>query len=113
MTIITERALLEQALDALNTCKKGVYCDIDGDFRVTYHYDTCKVKAAIEAATAALAAQPSAPAWHDAPNAPGVWMSSSSNSVRQLDEYDIHNLGKYNSSRRWFGHISPDTEDTK
>jgi len=62
---------------------------------------------------AALAAQPSGPAWHDAPNAPGDWVSKQNNLVRTFDELDVAGLEHLSIERgwRWFGPISPDTED--
>ena len=51
------RALLEQALEALLTCRTGGYCDIDGDFAVTYYYDADKVTPTIDAIRAELVKQ--------------------------------------------------------
>lgn len=56
--------------------------------------------------------RPSGPAWRDVPTEPGLWMASSSNLARQIDEYDIAHFAQYNDPRRWFGPIPPDG-DTK
>ena len=54
------------------------------------------------------AQQESKQAWHHSPTVPGLWISSASDRVRSLDEYDVNNLAKYTGSRRWYGPIPED-----
>jgi hypothetical protein len=46
------------------------------------------------------------PAWHDAPNAPGLWAVET---VQVVDKSQIKRIETL-TDRRWFGPISPDTE---
>ena len=52
---MTAQELLQQALEALETCATGGYCDIDRDFVVTYYYDENKTTPALDAIRAHLA----------------------------------------------------------
>jgi hypothetical protein len=49
------------------------------------------------------------PAWQDAPNKPGLWLNSYTEEGRQISAANI--AQKSYSNGRWFGPISPDTED--
>ena len=108
-TITVPKALLEQALDALENV-----CDTQSNPKrphLTIH-DFGQCRRSLESLRAALAAQPSAPAWHDAPNAPGLWYSTTSDRLWNFrSDAAIKNSGGYVG--RWFGPISPDTENTK
>ena len=77
-TITIHRALLEQALAALESCTTGGYVDIDGDFQKTYRYSKSLVDDALKAIRAELAkpVEQSTPAWHDAPNELGRWTTA-------------------------------------
>ena len=92
-TITIERDLLERALKIIQLSHVFSIPDCEAELR------------------AALAAQPSAPAWHDAPNAPGLWWVAGPDRVVHIPENAI--AVYKGSSHRWFGPISPDTEDTK
>ena len=55
---------------------------------------------------------PPAPAWHDAPTAPGLWIASYSYKVRKLDEHDIAHLATLPFKQRWHGPIPADKEQS-
>jgi len=65
----------------------------------------------IEAIRAHLAKPETAPAWHDAPTEPGLWLSESTDGT-----YAAWNISKavfggshwFNAGRRWFGPIPED-----
>jgi hypothetical protein len=63
----------------------------------------------------ALAAQPSGPAWHDAPNVAGIWICDEGDICYEWTVHSIEILDQFDpgDGLRWFGPISPDTEDTK
>ena len=62
-----------------------------------------------------IAAQPSAPAWHDAPNSQGIWICDEVVICYEWTAHNIEILDQFDpgDGLRWFGPISPDTEDTK
>ena len=122
-TITIDRALLEQALDALNCC-------------YSEKYDGAKFHGAKAALRAALASQPAnlldkaleapkamaqayengynaalanGPAWRNAPTVSGLWIARQANGgheVRSLATTDTH--GWPSNARRWFGPIPED-----
>jgi len=49
-----------------------------------------------------------APAWHDAPNAPGLWMNSISGRVNVVIEATLH--AWQDTGARWFGPLPEDTK---
>lgn len=52
------------------------------------------------------------PAWHDAPTVPGLWLNSSSDSIRRIDQHDIDHLMKTPPRAwRWYGPLPVDTGD--
>ncbi len=52
------------------------------------------------------------PAWHDAPTVPGLWINSSSDSIRRIDQHDIDHLMKTPPRAwRWYGPIPVDDGD--
>jgi hypothetical protein len=53
-----DRELLEQALEALESCSEGGYRDIDGDWCERLHYDKSKVAAALAAIREHLKGEP-------------------------------------------------------
>ena len=100
-TITIERALLEQALEALEL--------------VTEDYDDSAVGLeieAIQALRAALAAPATAPAWHDAPTCAGLWLCDEGDeNPYRFTCHDIsmplnpHLVGE---GERWYGPIPKD-----
>ena len=56
--------------------------------------------------------KPSGPAWHDAPNKPGLWLNSVFMKVEDVEQWHI-DCQLHLECARWFGPISPDTEDAK
>ena len=57
---------------------------------------------------AALAAQPSVPAWHDAPTCPGLWATVDGRHASAV-VIPKHELSLYQkTTTRWFGPIPPD-----
>ena len=55
---------------------------------------------------AALAAQQPAPAWHDAPTVPGLWVDGINLRVLRFNDPDIGHIGK----GRWLGPLPEDTK---
>lgn len=53
-----------------------------------------------------------APAWHDAPTVPGVWLAGASGVLRRLDAHDVAHLAKDPVSPRWYGPIPADDGGT-
>lgn len=94
-TITIERAVLLRALEALRpaTAPNGAKRD-----------------AAFEELRAALAAPATAPAWHDAPTVPGLWMCNYGDlSVATVNQPDIDTFDPaYNTGGRWYGPIPED-----
>lgn len=76
----------------------GNYRDIDVDLAWQAW------KAAIEAIRAHLAQQQGEPAWHDAPNAPGVWVVGGR--CLHINELDLPIYARSNC--RWYGPIPDD-----
>ena len=115
-------ATLQQALEALThieTCIHG--------------HEEIRLRA-INALRAALAAQPQAldeamewmakgyedgyrtasangPAWHDAPNAPGLWVAKDGRAFNITTDLLHYPWGEF--QRRWFGPITPDSGETE
>ena len=91
-TITIERAVLLRALEALRpaTAPNGAKRD-----------------AAFEELRAALAAPATAPAWHDAPTVPGLWVSSVWN-ARYFSAGNVANFHNRAKSPRWYGPIPED-----
>lgn len=57
------------------------------------------------------AARATAPAWHDVPTVPGLWVSSSNDASFRLDAYDVEQIDRFNPRwRRWFGPIPQDAK---
>lgn len=54
-------------------------------------------------------ARSTAPAWHDAPNAPGLWVSSVW-VARDFRASDIDTLKSYRNSPRWYGPLPEDKQ---
>ena len=98
-TITIEQSLLEQALNALL-----LPCDRWNKQQFLI------VKGAIESLNAALAAPATAPAWHDAPTVPGLWMCNYGDlSVATVNQPDIDTFDPaYNTGGRWYGPIPED-----
>lgn len=94
-TITIDRAVLLRALEALRpaTAPNGAKRD-----------------AAFEELRAALAAPATAPAWHDAPTVPGLWMCNYGDlSVATVNQPDIDTFDPaYNTGGRWYGPIPED-----
>ena len=107
------RALLEQALEALDSCTPG---DYSTGHVIHPSYGEYSVNAAIEAIRAHLAQSHEepvpesnfgnieAPAWHDAPTAPGLWVCNLDMQAYNLPDPEI-DLGGGN---RWYGPIPDD-----
>ena len=98
-TITVERALLEQALAALECA-------------YSENYDGAKIHGAKVAIRAALSAPATAPepAWHDAPTVPGLWVSDFSWMAQKLGRETVEFYAKNRSipSRRWYGPMPED-----
>jgi len=90
------RALLEQALDALNSCGSG--------YSREQWFDENRVYPAIEAIRAHLAQPQGEPAWHDAPTVPGLWVVGSR--CLHINELDLPIYERSNC--RWYGPIPED-----
>jgi len=58
------------------------------------------------------AALATAPAWHDAPTSPGLWLNNMTDlMVRIGDSYDMEHIAKFEiPSRRWYGPIPMEKE---
>jgi hypothetical protein len=96
MTTITERALLEQAVEELLPVSHNSTDDPRG-----------QADKAIALLRAALAAKPSAPAWHDAPNKPGDWVFCRRGAVPYF--YKVHCTEDWiDSDGRWCGPLPED-----
>ncbi len=127
-TITIDRALLEQALDALNCCYSEKY---DG---AKFHGAKAALRAALTAQPQTLdeamavpramaqayengynAALANGPAWHDAPTEPGLWVCHQAITDR-ITAYEVTDEMAFNRNLglkgRWFGPIPPDG-DTK
>lgn len=65
-----------------------------------------------EAVKAVLAAPATAPAWHDAPTVPGLWMCNYGDlSVATVNQPDIDTFDPaYNTGGRWYGPIPEDRQ---
>lgn len=60
-------------------------------------------------ATLQSATAPAQPSWHDAPTSPGLWINSSSDSIRRVDQHDIDHIMKTPPRGwRWYGPIPED-----
>ena len=98
--ITTPRALLEQALEAL-------------EYHTRQTRPIQKTEHAILAIHAELA-KPSAPAWHDAPTEPGIWLCDEGGP--DCYTYTAHNIVLLNDPAlkddecRWYGPIPQDTK---
>ena len=102
-TITIDRALLEQALDAL-TCSGD---NDDPGHRCSHCDDYVDRNSVVrQALRAALAAQQPAPAWHDAPTVPGLWVDGINLRVLRFNDPDIGHIGK----GRWLGPLPEDTK---
>ncbi len=88
-TITIERASLEKIIEKFAACG----CEV------------C-TRQSIEALKAALAAPATAPAWHDAPTVPGVWVNRVSMRAMEIDASVLKAWGK--ADVRWYGPIPPD-----
>jgi hypothetical protein len=99
-TITIERALLEQALKAL-------------EYHTQQTRPIQKTEHAILAIRAELA-KPSAPAWHDAPTEPGLWMCNDGddNPYRRTTHRVTFPLNQLlvGENERWYGPIPQDKE---
>ena len=95
-TITIDRALLEQALNALL-----LPCDRWNKQQFLI------VKGAIESLNAALVAPATAPAWHVAPTVPGLWLNSVFMKVEDVEQWHI-DCQLHLECARWFGPIPPD-----
>ena len=100
-TITIEQSLLEQALNALL-----LPCDRWNKQQFLI------VKGAIEALKAALAAPASAPAWHDAPTVPGVWICDEGDICYTWTAHNIEILDQFDpgDGLRWYGPIPEDRQ---
>ena len=96
-TITIDSALLEQALEALDNIPHPPWRD----------------KELADAIRAELA-KPSAPAWHDAPTEPGIWLCDEGGP--DCYTYTAHNIVLLNDPAlkddecRWYGPIPQDTK---
>ena len=101
-TITIARAVLYRALSAL-------------EFHTQQTRPIHNTELVIEELRAALAAQPTGPAWHDAPNAPGDWAVFGSGFKYELQtgitQREIDMVSNWPG--RWFGPIPPDSGETK
>ena len=102
---MSDRALLQQALDALIAQQSAIEGVPTGPER--------QVEWAIEALRAELDKPQGEPAWRDVPNAPGLWWSSFSNAARQITAMHIEKGSYVAIGARWYGPISEDTEKTE
>ena len=109
-TITIDRALLEQALDAL-TCSGD---NDDPGHRCSHCDDYVDRNSVVrQALRAALAAQRPAPDWHDAPTTPGVWVCDEGDICYTWTAHNIEILDiEPEDEVRWYGPIPPDG-DTK
>lgn len=89
---ITIRALLEQALEALDNIPHPPWRD----------------KELADAIRAELA-KPSAPAWHDAPTEPGIWLCFENGYAYTYPEEWDKGFA-YGEDSRWYGPIPQDGE---
>ena len=89
-TITIDRSLLQQALDALT------YQGTMGPTRRQ------RRDAAVAALRAALAAPATAPAWHDAPTVPGLWVVDEK--LWRITKPELHE----GSEDRWLGPLPED-----
>ncbi len=110
--IEVDRALLEQALDAL-TCSGD---NDDPGHRCSHCDDYVDRNSVVrQALRAALAAPQPAPAWRDAPTVPGLWVCHQAITDR-ITAYEVTDEMAFNRNLglkgRWFGPIPPDG-DTK
>jgi len=87
-TITIDKELLEQVVNKLLTCWP-------------------KSDPLVNELRAALAAPATAPAWHDAPTVPGLWLNSVFMKVEDVEQWHI-DCQLHLECARWFGPIPPD-----
>ncbi len=96
-TITIDNAILEQAIDALAGYRREL-----GDSQ------PCDAEQEL---CAALAAKQPAPAWHDAPDKPGIWLCDEGDICYTWTAHSIEILDiKPEDDARWFGPIPEDTK---
>ena len=101
-TITIERELLEQAVESFVGYRREMRLMLGDE-----ESEPCDAEKAIRAA---LAAPATAPAWHDAPTVPGVWICDEGDICYTWTAHNIEILDQFDpgDGLRWYGPIQED-----
>lgn len=125
-TVTIDRALLEQAKNLLSRFMPDNFRDQNCQIEMLTRMDAalaaqpsgaekcghCGRRVIDPPWPIAPAAQPSGPAWHDAPNAPGIWICDEGDICYEWTAHNIEILGQFDpgAGYRWFGPIPEETK---